>query len=169
MEDGKLVAFPRATNETELPGLGDPERWGGTALLKFHFPGNANLLQVQESRQLVRVQVPDLMARQWLVLAQYHFDADDPLVTLTSIDLVFSWGVGQISVQDAVAEIFPFPVNAANAWTGASSATDGVVEVGTVTASSLACFARARVHDAGAINAQTPRVRVSVTVAPRAL
>jgi hypothetical protein len=167
--------FDRALNTHDLPsGLGDPERWGGTALLRGSFAANAHLnLTLTSNGQLVRAQCKDLLARQWLILATYENDIDDPsnsgLVTLTSIELDIAWGVGQVSTAGP-AKIFPVPLNAGNAWTGSATAGAGVVEVANVPASALSVLsARAVYADAGAPSAVQIRLRVSVTVAPRSV
>lgn len=159
--------FERATNTRELGLLGDPERWGWTQTMVFTFPANANVTQVKTSRQLVRVQVPQLAARKWGLIATWEFFSDDVLVTLAGINADLVIGAGQSSFG-VPAQVFPVP-NVQTPLTLAAGATGGATDLGEVTAVSINGRLRVSVRDAGAANPTTVRAIVGLAASPRAL
>lgn len=161
----KHGVFEEARNTENLPMLGDPERWAGFANVQFVIDANSNLSQTKETAQILRVQVPQLAARQWRMLSTYAFRGDG-VVTMDNVSLSILWGVGQVTIGGP-AQVFPFPANG-SPFSNACTATDGVVDIGDIVGSAIAVLARVKVTAHGG-PATTVSVRVGVSVAPRAL
>ena len=62
--------FERAVSPQTPSGLGDPERWGGNAIVPV-VVGTAAATYEKDGPQIVRAQVPDLVARGWVLQASY--------------------------------------------------------------------------------------------------
>lgn len=87
--------FSRAENDTPLPGLGDPERWGGTAAVSVQV-GSAPGTYVGIGPQIVRVQAPDLLARAWQIASAFECRTVESDAEVYYY-LRLAWGAGQAS------------------------------------------------------------------------
>jgi hypothetical protein len=87
--------FERAVNTVSARGLGDPELWGGSHTVEWTtVPGQTFTAQIP---QLVRVQVPDLVATAWDVVAVVRVVASPAIAIMPSVVASITIGTGRAS------------------------------------------------------------------------
>lgn len=168
MQDDPRANFQRAINTTPLAELGDPERWGSIADVAIAIPPNFVGVKTAVSDQLVRAQVPQLAARQWVIFGSYLITATDPLLTWKIVAEIRA-GVGQATLK-LPAQLFP-PPNVQTPFTLAASATEGANELATVPGAAIAVrySIEITVGAPGLANPLVAQVQVGASAAPRAL
>lgn len=92
--------FERAISPDVLTGLGDPERWGAHADLSLVVGGGDPGLFEARGPQFIRVQVPDLLARSWSIMARFDTTTDLPESDTLDIILAVSAGAGQSTMHN---------------------------------------------------------------------
>jgi hypothetical protein len=157
----------RARNVDGTWNLGDPERWGGTVTVTA-----AAGQRLTPGPQIVRVQVPELVARSWDIVAAWSISGWNPATdTLNAFGLAAVFGAGQTT--DGGLILLDGRVAQPGRFLNGDSATD-VDPQGTVQANlpvPAAALALSLVFIASTV-APLPRswtVKVSAAVAPRAL
>jgi hypothetical protein len=167
MAQENVKQFERARSTTDLGELGDPERWGDSVTLVFTFPANFTGDIILTSRQLVRVQVPQLIARKWGLVATWTFSPGDPTLTLSSILVDAVIGVGQASYGTPL-QAFPVS-NVQTPYSLAATAGGGATDLGEVVAAAINARMRVKVHGAATPGVVVAKVLVGLAASPRAL
>lgn len=90
--------FERAISPDTLTGLGDPERWGAHADLSLVVGGGPPGIFETKGPQFIRVQVPDLLARSWSIMARFETTTDLPESDTLEIFLNVAAGAGQMTM-----------------------------------------------------------------------
>lgn len=158
----------RAANTRDLHQLGDPERWGGDGDIELAVPtGNASDT-TRFSKQIVRAQCADLIARAWNISAEYEV-AGGAAGDAIALSLHVVWGSGQVSAE-GYAQLPLLAVVPAGAFPWLSSPAGGALVLPQpLPATAIAIRARLRVVAPGTDPAHAVIARVKVCIAPRAL
>jgi hypothetical protein len=169
--------FNRATSPVELAGLGDPERWGAYGEASVFVPfGSGTFTGV--GPQMVRAQVPDLLARSWVIVASFQatglsVNGVDPDVPEYFLEVAF--GVGMTSTRSRLDLI---RLAGSSAWWTSTTNSAGKVIAGLaqlptpLPATALAISPGVSITHAGGIPgnpSHTVTVGFNVSVAPWSL
>lgn len=169
-----LSNFERAIAPATPADLGDPERWGAhgdVALPVLIAAGTYTMV----GPQVIRAQVPDLLARGWLVTASWRalgVDAGaDPDVILYFLDVTYGVGVTSVTARmrlSEVARLNPWWIQEAN---GAGQFVSGVAQLPVpLTATSLAIRPAVSVSHVGGVTPDhTVNVGFDISVSPMSL
>lgn len=169
-----MNAFDRATSPGVLQGLGDPERWGAHGEVSLLVPIGAGTY-THTGNQLIRVQVPDLLARGWLVSCLLSAQGIDPNALDPDRPDYFLEITSGVGVTSYTARLDVGRLATAGPWVAtlnsAAQLVAGFAQMPTpVPATAMAIRPVVSVRHAGAVVADhTVRVSFDISVCPVSL
>ena len=98
---GLFDASSRARNKSELPWVGDPERWGGSDMVIATADPAGGGPPSYTGKQLIRAQTRDLVAVGWDLLCTWTAAGFNAVTDTITVGLLVTIGAGQ-----ATSEIF---------------------------------------------------------------